>query len=293
MVNKRKGIILAGGTGSRLYPATLAVSKQLLPIYDKPMIYYPLSSIMEAGINDILIITTPEDQMAFQRLLRDGSQFGLNLSYAVQAHPDGLAQSFIIGKNFIGNSSVALALGDNIFFGYGIADKFVKASALKEGATIFGYEVHDPQRYGVVEFDQDGMAVSLVEKPKEPRSNWAITGLYFYDNDVVSIAEQLRPSPRGELEITDVNIEYLRKQKLFVERFNRGVAWFDTGTYSSFLQASVFVQAIEERQGLMVACLEEIAFQQGWISTTKLAEAARGMMNNSYGQYLIKLLSNA
>ena len=294
MTNKRKmkGIILAGGSGSRLHPITQAVSKQLLPIYDKPMIYYPIASLMTAGIQDLLIITTPEDQHSFQRLLKDGSQFGLNISYAVQPSPDGLAQSFLIGKDFIGKDRVALALGDNIFFGHGLTQIFRAAVGRENGATVFGYEVKDPTRYGVVEFDSQGLAISIEEKPKTPRSRWAVTGCYFYDNDVVAIAEGLKPSQRGELEITDVNVEYLRRKNLHVEKMGRGIAWFDTGTYASFLQASIFVQSIEERQGLMIACLEEIAFMQGWISAGVLAEAARRMQKNTYGQYLIKVLTD-
>ena len=288
---KRKGIILAGGSGTRLHPATIAVSKQLLPIYDKPMIYYPISSLMMSGIQDLLIISTPNDQAAFQRLLKDGSQFGLNISYAIQPSPDGLAQSFIIGKDYIENHDVALALGDNIFFGTGLTKAFKSAASRESGATIFGYEVQDPERYGVVEFDSNGLAICLEEKPVKPRSRWAVPGLYFYDNDVVAMAENLKPSPRGELEITDINNIYLKQKKLHVEKISRGVAWFDTGTFSSFLQASIFVQAIEERQGMMIACLEEIAYRSGWISDAILNEAAERMKKNAYGQYLAKLLN--
>ncbi len=284
-----KGIILAGGSGTRLHPITLAACKQLLPIYSKPMIYYPISSLMMAGIKDILIITTPEDQVAFQRLLKDGSQFGVNFSYAIQPSPDGLAQAFIIGKKFVGNDHVALALGDNIFYGHGLPELYKKAAAQTNGATVFAHEVRDPERYGVVEMDEEGNALSIEEKPLMPRSNWAVTGLYFYDNDVIEIAKNLKPSPRGELEITDVNLEYLERKSLHVEKFGRGVAWFDTGTYDSLIQAAVYVQAIEERQGLMIACLEEIAYKQGFISKDQLFEAGERMKKNAYGQYLLKL----
>lgn len=286
-----KGIILAGGSGSRLHPITLATSKQLLPIYDKPMIYYPISSLMLAGIRDILIITTPHDQECFKRLLGNGEQLGVNFRFETQKNPDGLAQAFIIGEKFIGDSTVCLALGDNIFFGHGFVESLTGAAGLTSGATVFAYQVKDPERYGVVEFDKSGKAVSIEEKPKNPRSSYAVTGIYFYDNSVVEIAKGLRPSPRGELEITDVNLTYLDQGKLSVERVGRGIAWLDTGTYESLMQASEFIQTIQERQGLMVACLEEIAFRQKFIDAAQLERIAESMKKNSYGHYLKKILN--
>jgi glucose-1-phosphate thymidylyltransferase len=285
-----KGIILAGGSGTRLYPITMAVSKQLLPIYDKPMIYYPLSTLMLAGIRDILIITTPEDQAQFKRLLGDGAQFGVRLCYEVQPRPDGLAQAFLIGENFIGTDTVALVLGDNIFYGHGMVEDLREATTRPNGATVFAYQVRDPERYGVVEFDESWRAISLEEKPARPRSSWAVTGLYFYDNRVIEIARSLKPSPRGELEITDLNRAYLELGELRVQRLGRGIAWLDTGTYESLQQASGFIQVLQERQGLMVACLEEIAFRQGWISAEDVATVARPMLKNAYGQYLMQIL---
>jgi len=285
-----KGIILAAGSGSRLYPVTRAVSKQLAPIYDKPMIYYPLASLMLAGIRDILIITCPHDQESFKRLFGTGDDLGLRIAYAPQVQPDGIAQSFLIGREFIGSSSVALALGDNVFYGHSFADFLRRAVSRTVGATVFGYWVRDPERYGVVEFDATGAAVSLEEKPREPRSSYAVTGLYFYDNRVVDIAVHLKPSARGELEITDVNLEYLRDGSLYVEKLGRGIAWLDTGTHEALLQASNFIQVIEERQGLKVACVEEIAFRMGYISTDDVLRIARSMHNNQYGQYLMRML---
>ena len=285
-----KGIILAGGSGTRLYPLTKAVSKQLVPIYDKPMIYYPLTTLMLAGIRDVLIITTPEDQVAFQRLLGDGAQFGVGISYAVQPKPEGLAQAFILGREFVGDERVALALGDNIFYGHGFPELVRAAEQRSSGATVFGYRVNDPERYGVVEFDHEGRAVSLAEKPEKPKSHYAVTGLYFYDNQVLDIAAQLRPSARGALEITDVNIEYLERGQLCVEKMGRGIAWLDTGTHESLLQASTFIQAIEERQGLKVACPEEIAYRMGYIDRSDVARIAEGMSKNSYGEYLLAML---
>lgn len=287
-----KGIILAGGSGTRLYPITMAVSKQLLPIYDKPMIYYPLSVLMLAGIRDILIITTPNDQSAFKRLLKDGSNFGINLSYAVQDSPDGLAQAFVIGENFIGTNSVCLVLGDNIYYGQGFTPKLneaVRKAEEGDGATIFGYQVKDPERFGVVEFDSNMKAVSIEEKPQIPKSHYAVTGLYFYDNRVVELAKTIVPSARGELEITCINNAYLELNDLNVEILGRGFAWLDTGTHESLLQGAQFVETLEKRQGYKVACLEEIAFNRGWLSRDKLMEAAKLLSKNSYGDYLLEV----
>ena len=284
-----KGIILAGGSGSRLHPITQGVSKQLLPIYDKPMIYYPLSVLMLAGIREVLIITTPEDAAGFHRLLGDGSRFGVNLQYAVQPSPDGLAQAFIIGADFIGNDSVCLVLGDNIFYGQHFSQQLKSAAERDAGATVFGYWVADPERFGVVEFDAQGNAVSIEEKPAKTRSNYAVTGLYFYDNSVIQIARELKPSPRGELEITDVNLAYLHRGELSVERLGRGFAWLDTGTHDSLLEASSFVQTIEKRQGLKVACLEEIAFLNGWLTRAQVHSAGQALKKTGYGQYLLQL----
>lgn len=286
-VSMMKGIILAGGSGSRLYPITLGISKQLMPIYDKPMIYYPLSALMLAGIRDVLLITTPEDQSQFQRLLGDGSRIGMNFEYAVQPNPEGLAQAFIIGREFIGNDAASLALGDNIFFGHGFADLLKRSAGRQSGATVFGYRVNDPERYGVVEFSEDGKAVSIEEKPVNPRSHHAVTGLYFYDNDVVEIAADVKPSARGELEITDVNNVYLQRGDLYVERLGRGAAWLDTGTNESLMQAANFIQTLEERQGLKVGCIEEIAWEQGYITDDQLEMIATTMGKNRYGQYLL------
>ena len=286
-----KGIILAGGSGTRLYPITKGMSKQLLPIYDKPMIYYPLSVLMLAGIWEVLIITTPEDKENFERLLGDGSQFGIDLKYAVQPSPDGLAQAFIIGEDFIGNSNVCLVLGDNIFYGQGFTPVLKQALAREKGATVFGYQVKDPERFGVVEFDDQKRAVSLEEKPKHPKSNFAVTGLYFYDNDVIQIAKQVKPSERGELEITTVNQMYLERGDLNVELLGRGFAWLDTGTHESLLQAAQFVETLEKRQGYKVACLEEIAFNQGWLTIEQVLDIGKSMSKNDYGQYLISLVS--
>lgn len=285
-----KGIILAGGSGTRLHPITRGVSKQLVPVYNKPMIYYPLSVLMLAGIRDILVITRPEDSQSFQGLLGDGSDIGISITYAEQPSPDGLAQSFIIGKEFIGNDSVALVLGDNIFYGHGLTEQYMKAASKESGATIFVYGVHDPHRYGIAEMDESGKVLSIEEKPEHPKSKYAVTGLYFYDNSVVDIASNLKPSPRGELEITDVNKVYLERGDLHSEKMGRGVAWFDTGTYNSLLKASTFVQTIEERQGLMIACLEEIAYSKGYINKEKLLEHAESLKKNAYGEYLMSLV---
>ena len=285
-----KGIILAGGSGTRLYPITQGVSKQLLPIYDKPMIYYPLSVLMLAGIQDVLIITTPEDLDSFKRLLGNGAQFGIRLEYAIQPSPDGLAQAFIIGEEFIGNSNVCLVLGDNIFYGQGFTPMLKQAVARAKGATVFGYQVKDPERFGVVEFDEQKRAISLEEKPKQPKSNFAVTGLYFYDNDVIQIAKQVKPSERGELEITTVNQMYLERGDLNVELLGRGFAWLDTGTHASLLEAAQFVETLEKRQGYKVACLEEIAFNQGWLSKEQVLKIGQSMSKNDYGQYLISLV---
>ena len=285
-----KGIVLAGGAGTRLHPITKGVSKQLLGIYDKPMIYYPISTLMLAGIREILVITTPEDQPSFQRLLGDGSRFGVFFRYAVQPKPEGLAQAFLIGKEFIGTDSVALVLGDNIFYGANLSKLLRKATERKTGATIFGYYVRDPERFGVVEFDTAGNAVSIEEKPERPKSNYAVTGLYFYDNEVVRIAEKIRPSARGELEITSVNNAYLQAGKLHVELFKRGYAWLDTGTHDSMLDAANFIRTVETRQGLQIACLQEIAYENGWMTAQEVLDSAQDMMKTEYGQYLKHLV---
>ena len=286
-----KGIILVGGSGSRLYPITRVVSKQLLPVYDKPMVYYPLSVLMLAGIREILFISTPEDSHLFKKLLGDGSQLGLSFSYAVQPRPEGLAQAFIIGKSFIGKDPVCLILGDNIFYGHNLTDTLNRAVQLKKGGIIFGYLVRDPERYGVVEFDPDGNVTRIEEKPKKPKSNYAVPGLYFYDNDVVNIAANLKPSARGELEITDVNMEYLRRKQLRVELLGRGFAWLDTGTEEALQQAASYVQAIQERQGLKISCIEEIAYHLGYINKEGLANLASDMLTNDYGRYLMELIA--
>ncbi len=288
-----KGIILAGGLGQRLYPITRAISKQLLPIFDKPMIYYPLSTLMLSNIRDILVITTPSDASSFQGLLGDGGQWGLSITYAAQPNPDGLAQAFLLGRNFIGNDRCALVLGDNIFFGHGLAPALHRAADRTEGATVFAYHVPDPERYGVVSFDESGRANSIEEKPKKPRSKWAVTGLYFYDNDVVSVASSIKPSARGELEITDVNRWYLERNSLHVEQLGRGFAWFDTGTHDSMIEAAAFIQAIEKRQGQRIAVPEEIAFLNGWISRDELAKLGQQCSKSGYGEYLLWLAESA
>ncbi|MEW5975314.1 MAG: glucose-1-phosphate thymidylyltransferase RfbA [Acidobacteriota bacterium] len=288
-----KGIILAGGSGTRLYPATRAVSKQLMPVYDKPLIYYPLSTLMLAGIREVLVISTPQDQNNFRTLLQDGTQLGLRIEYAVQPSPDGLAQAFIIGRDFVDGDRVALVLGDNLFYGHGLPKYLQNAAQREKGATIFAYQVRDPERYGVVEFDSDGKVITLEEKPRTPRSNYAATGLYFYDNRVVEMAASLKPSSRGELEITDVNKAYLDVGDLHVEKLGRGIAWLDTGTHESLLQASIFIQTLQERQGLMVSCVEEIAYKMGYINRLDVIRIAQTMKGNGYGQYLLRMLDQS
>ncbi|MBW2242455.1 MAG: glucose-1-phosphate thymidylyltransferase RfbA [Deltaproteobacteria bacterium] len=286
-----KGIVLAGGSGTRLYPITLGVSKQLLPVYDKPMVYYPLSTLMLAGIRDVMLISTPEDLPGFERALGDGSRLGISLTYAAQPRPEGIAQAFLIAREWIGNESVALALGDNVFFGHGLPEVLRGAAARTTGGTVFGYQVRDPERYGVVEFDSSGRALNIEEKPEDPRTNWAVTGLYFYDSQVTAIAADLEPSPRGELEITDVNNVYLERGELQVEKLGRGFAWLDTGTHESLMQAGNFIQAVQERQGLMVSCIEEIAWRNGWIDSEDLMRIGREMKKNEYGAYLQRVAS--
>ena len=289
MSKARKGIVMAGGSGTRLYPITMGVSKQLLPVYDKPMIYYPISALMLAGIKEILVISAPDDMAGYQRLLGDGSDFGVDFEYAIQPSPDGLAQAFLIGENFIGDSSVALVLGDNIFYGQSFTKNLKAATSKENGATIFGYRVKDPERFGVADFDQNGTVTSIEEKPVSPKSNFAVTGLYFYDNDVIDIAKSVKPSLRGELEITDINTAYLNRGDLTVELLGRGFAWLDTGTHDSLIEAGQFVQTVEHRQGLKVACLEEIAFNQGWITQDKLLRQAEALKKTNYGEYLVKI----
>jgi glucose-1-phosphate thymidylyltransferase len=284
-----KGIVLAGGSGTRLHPITRGVSKQLLPVYDKPMVYYPLSTLMLAGIRDVLVVSTPDDLAGFERLLGDGAHLGMSIRYAAQPRPEGIAQAFLVGRDFIANDGVALALGDNVFHGNGLADRLESAAAHSQGATVFGYWVSDPERYGVVEFDAQGRVLTIEEKPKKPRSHYAVVGLYFYDRQIVDIAASLEPSPRGELEITDVNLAYLKQQQLRVELLGRGIAWLDTGTHESLLQASEYIHTVQERQGLMIASIEEIAFRQGWIGREQLAKLGRELAKSAYGAYLVQL----